>query len=114
MGQRLVITLVALALAALWAGPAGAQEAYPPPENEEVLGQVEERNSATEGGSATERDPAAEEADDVEVEGVALESERGGLPMTGATVVVLAAVGLGALALGGTVLVVGRRRVHAR
>lgn len=112
MGQRLIITLIALALAAIWAGPVGAQEAYPPPEDEEVLDLVEEREPAAEETEAAEADAA--EADDVEVEGVALENEREGLPVTGATVAVLAAVGLGALALGGTVLVIGRRRVHAQ
>lgn len=102
MGKRFAITLLALALAALWAGPVGAQEAYPPPEDTDVLDVVDVE------------EPAAETADDVEVEGVALEQDRGALPVTGATLAALTAVGVGVLALGATMLVVSRRRVHVR
>jgi LPXTG-motif cell wall-anchored protein len=45
------------------------------------------------------------------VRGVALEQEQSTLPLTGATIGVLAAVGLGVLVVGGVLLKTGRRRV---
>lgn len=112
--QGLLVALASIALAVLLAAPAGAQEAYPPPEDDEVLDVVEE---AEEQEPAAEVDPdeavgadGAAEGDDADVEGVAVEADRDGLPVTGATLAVLLVTGLVAMAVGGAALVASRRR----
>lgn len=103
MARRATITLLfAVILGALMVAPAFAQDAYPPPEDDdtEVIGNVDEADE-------DETDP-----DEEEVRGVALEDE-GGLPATGATIGVLTVIGLAGLVGGGAMVASGRRRVRA-
>lgn len=104
--------LFTVILGALMVAPAFAQDAYPPPEDDdtEVIGNVDETDPDE--AAPDEAAPDETEPDEAEVRGVALEDE-GGLPATGATIGVLTVIGLAGLVGGGAMVASGRRRVSA-
>jgi LPXTG-motif cell wall-anchored protein len=113
MGRRVAISLLLVVLAAFMATPALAQDAYPPPEGPEVLDrQIGGEDFGVGGAEPTApAAPAAPTAPTTEVRGVALEASA--LPVTGATLGLLAALGLGVLVAGGFMVTASRRRVRA-
>jgi LPXTG-motif cell wall-anchored protein len=100
MGQRIIVSALCAILAVFMITPAMAQDAYPPDESPEVIERGDEEEVEAEA--------------DAEVRGVALEQEESTLPLTGATIGVLAAAGLGVLVVGGVLLKTSRRRVDTK
>jgi LPXTG-motif cell wall-anchored protein len=100
MLRRFALLAVVAVMTLVAALPAMAQDAYPP--DEEPGSEVIERD----GDEADE----VVERDTTEVQGVALERDEGTLPVTGATIGVIAAVAAAVLLLGSMLLVSTRRR----
>jgi LPXTG-motif cell wall-anchored protein len=112
MGRRVAVSLILVVVAVFMATPAVAQDAYPPPEGPEVIDrQIGGEDFGVGGAEPTEPTAPAEPTAETEVRGVALEAEA--LPVTGATLGLLAALGLGVLIAGGFLVSAGRRRVRA-